>query len=102
PAWMPGGDWAYPLGCDALGRDILSRLIFGARVSLSVAVFVVTIGGVIGTLAGLAAGYRRGIADAVLSRVVDVLLGFPTIVFAIGFMAMMGPGFHNVIFTMVL
>jgi ABC-type dipeptide/oligopeptide/nickel transport system permease subunit len=103
PAWAAENvEPGYWLGCDSLGRDILSRLIHGARVSLSVAAMVVGIAAVIGTLAGLAAGYLRGWVDIVVSRTVDTLLGFPYIVFAIGLMAMMGPGLHNIVFALVL
>jgi ABC-type dipeptide/oligopeptide/nickel transport system permease subunit len=101
PAWAEGGDWAFPLGCDSLGRDILSRLLFGARISLLVAVLVIAVAAVIGTLAGLAAGYLRGLTDTLISRLVDTLLGFPYLVFAIGLMAMMGPGLHNIILVLI-
>jgi ABC-type dipeptide/oligopeptide/nickel transport system permease subunit len=101
PAWAPGGEWAFPLGCDSLGRDILSRLLFGARVSLLVAALVIGIAAVVGTLAGLAAGYLRGWTDTLISRLVDTLLGFPYLVFAIGLMAMMGPGLHNIVLALV-
>jgi ABC-type dipeptide/oligopeptide/nickel transport system permease subunit len=103
PAWSAEGtEPGFWLGCDGLGRDILSRLIYGARVSLSVAAMVVGIAAVIGTLAGLAAGYLRGWTDTVVSRLVDTLLGFPYLVFAIGLMAMMGPGLHNIVIALVL
>ena len=102
PAWQAGGDWAYPLGCDGLGRDMLSRLIFGARVSLGVGFGVVLVSSVIGTLLGVFAGFARGAIDAVVSRVADVLLGFPYLVFAIGLMGMMGPGLSNIVITLVL
>lgn len=101
PGWAAGGEWAFPLGCDGLGRDILSRLIYGARVSLLVATLVIVIAGAIGTGAGLAAGYLRGWTDTLVSRLVDTLLGFPYLVFAIGLMAMMGPGLHNIILALV-
>ena len=101
PAWAPGGAWAFPLGCDSLGRDILSRLLYGARVSLLVAALVIGIAAVVGTLAGLAAGYLRGWTDILVSRLVDTLLGFPYLVFAIGLMAMMGPGLHNIVLVLV-
>jgi ABC-type dipeptide/oligopeptide/nickel transport system permease subunit len=101
PAWEEGGDWAFPLGCDSLGRDILSRLLHGTRVSLLVAALVIGIAAVIGTLLGLAAGYLRGWTDTVISRVVDTLLGFPYLIFAIGLMAMMGPGLHNIVLVLV-
>ena len=102
PGWQAGGDWAYPLGCDGLGRDMLSRLIFGARVSLGVGFGVVLVSSVIGTLLGVFAGFARGAIDAVVSRVADVLLGFPYLVFAIGLMGMMGPGLSNIVITLVL
>jgi ABC-type dipeptide/oligopeptide/nickel transport system permease subunit len=101
PVWQEGGEWAFPLGCDSLGRDILSRLLYGARVSLTVAALVIGIAAVLGTLLGLAAGYLRGWADVVISRLVDTLLGFPYLIFAIGLMAMMGPGFHNIVLVLV-
>jgi ABC-type dipeptide/oligopeptide/nickel transport system permease subunit len=102
PGWQAGGDWAYPLGCDGLGRDMLSRLIFGARVSLGVGFGVVLVSSVIGTLFGVFAGFARGAIDAAVSRVADVLLGFPYLVFAIGLMGMMGPGLSNIVITLVL
>ena len=102
PVWQAGGDWTYPLGCDGLGRDMLSRLIFGARVSLGVGFGVVLVSSVIGTLLGMLAGFARGAIDAVVSRVADVLLGFPYLVFAIGLMGMMGPGLSNIVITLVL
>jgi ABC-type dipeptide/oligopeptide/nickel transport system permease subunit len=100
PAWMEGGDWSYMLGCDTLGRDILSRMIYGARISILIGVAVVLIATFVGMLAGLAAGYFGGVVDAVISRVVDVLLGFPYLIFAIGLMGMMGPGLQNIILAL--
>jgi ABC-type dipeptide/oligopeptide/nickel transport system permease subunit len=102
PAWMEGGEWAYPLGCDALGRDILSRLIYGTRVSMFIGVAVVLAATAIGTLLGLAAGYLRGALDVSISRVVDILLGFPYLIFAIGLMAVMGPGLANIVLVLVV
>jgi len=101
PAWLPGGDWSHPLGCDALGRDILSRIIYGARVSIFIGAAVVLVATTIGILAGLAAGYLRGWVDVAISRLVDILLGFPYLIFAIGLMAMMGPGLINIILALV-
>ncbi len=100
PAWMEDGDWAFPLGCDALGRDILSRIIYGARVSIFIGVVVVLLATVIGVMAGLAAGYLRGGVDRVISWLVDVLLGFPYLIFAVGLMAMMGPGVLNMVLAL--
>jgi ABC-type dipeptide/oligopeptide/nickel transport system permease subunit len=102
PVWLDGGEWAYPLGCDALGRDILSRTIYGTRISMLIGVVVVLAATLVGTIAGLAAGYLRGAIDIVISRVVDVLLGFPYLIFAIGLMAAMGPGLGNIILALVV
>lgn len=100
PAWQVGGDWAFPLGCDALGRDILSRIIYGARISIFIGIAVILVATGIGIMAGLAAGYFRGWVDVVISRIVDILLGFPYLIFAIGLMAMMGPGLFNIILVL--
>ena len=102
PAWMADGEWAYPLGCDGLGRDILSRLIYGTRISLGVGVVVVAGSTLIGAAAGVLAGFARGSIDAVISRLAEVLLGFPYLVFAIGLMGMMGPSLANIVLTLVL
>ena len=100
PAWMEGGDWAFVLGCDGLGRDILSRIIYGARISIFIGVVVIVLATVVGILAGLAAGYFRGWVDVLIGRVVDILLGFPYLIFAIGLMAMMGPGLFNIVLAL--
>jgi ABC-type dipeptide/oligopeptide/nickel transport system permease subunit len=101
PAWLSGGDWTFPLGCDGLGRDILSRLIWGSRVSMLVGVLVIGVATAAGVVAGLAAGYLRGPLDSVISRLAEILLAFPYLIFAIGLMAMMGPGLHNVVLALV-
>ncbi|QKV20723.1 ABC transporter permease [Oricola thermophila] len=100
PAWHEGGDWSYVLGCDALGRDILSRIIYGSRISIFIGVAVITVATTIGIVAGLAAGYFRGWIDVAISRLVDILLGFPYLIFAIGLMAMMGPGLINIVLAL--
>lgn len=100
PAWVEGGEWSYPLGCDQLGRDILSRIIYGARISMFIGVAVILVATAVGILAGLAAGYLRGWVDVVISRIIDILLGFPYLIFAIGLMAMMGPGLSNIILAL--
>ncbi len=101
PAWMQGGEWGFLLGCDALGRDILSRIIYGARVSIFIGAFVIFVATGIGIIAGLAAGYLRGWTDIVISRLVDILLGFPYLIFAIALIAMMGPGMQNILLALV-
>ncbi len=100
PAWVEGGEWGFLLGCDALGRDIFSRIIYGARISIFVGVTVIVLATGIGIIAGLAAGYLRGWVDVIISRIVDILLGFPYLIFAIGLMAMMGPGLGNIILAL--
>lgn len=99
PVWL-GGEWAFPLGCDGLGRDILSRLIHGARVSLLVGTLVVILATLFGIAAGLAAGFIGGWVDRAISWVVEVLLGFPYLIFAIALMAMMGTGLQNIVLAL--
>lgn len=92
----------HPLGADAIGRDILSRIIFGARISLTVGVASVTIAMIVGTLIGLVAGYFGGFLDAVLMRLADIQLAFPFILLAITVIAVIGPGLWKVILVMAL
>jgi peptide/nickel transport system permease protein len=100
PAWTAGGQWAFPLGCDHLGRDILSRLIYGSRVSLVVGITAVLISGLLGVSLGLVAGYHGGRLDALIMRLVDVQLAFPFILLAITVVAVLGPGLRNVIIVL--
>ena len=100
PAWEEGGEAGFLLGCDALGRDILSRMIYGTRISIVIGIAVVLIATLIGTCLGLLAGYLRGPVDVVISRICDILLGFPYLIFAIALMAMMGPGLQNIILAL--
>jgi peptide/nickel transport system permease protein len=91
---------AHPLGCDKLGRDQLSRLLVGARVSLGVGLLTVALSVCIGVVVGALAGYAGGLVDFWLMRVVDVLLSFPGILLAIALAAVLGPGIVNVIVTL--
>lgn len=100
PVWMDGGEWGFPLGCDALGRDLLSRIIFGSRISIFIGAAVIVLATGMGIVAGLLAGYFRGWTDTIISRVVDILLAFPYLLFAIGLMATMGPGLQNIILAL--
>jgi peptide/nickel transport system permease protein len=90
PAFLRGGSWTYPLGTDNIGRDILSRMMYGGRFSLLVAVSAVTLAALIGVTAGLVAGYRGGLADVVVMRLVDVQLAFPLILLVIAIIAVLG------------
>jgi len=102
PAWMEGGTWAYPLGTDALGRDIFSRLIFGARFSLFIGVVVVTLSVSVGVIVGLIAGFFRGWIDTLIMRVMDVILAFPSLLLALVLVAILGPGLTNAMIAIAL
>lgn len=95
PAWQAGGSWAYPLGTDAIGRDILSRLIFGARLSLLIGVVVVTLAIIVGVTLGLIAGFFRGWIDTAIMRLMDIILTLPSLLLAIVIVAILGPGLMN-------
>lgn len=97
-----GGGWAFPLGTDALGRDILSRLLGGARVSLVVAISVVILSGGTGLVVAMVAGYVGGRFDAFLMRLTDAALAFPFILLAIVLAAIFGPSTKNVIIIIAL
>ncbi len=92
PFWMDGGSTKYILGTDAFGRDILSRLIYGARVSLIVAALALTAGGGVGLVIGIVAGYMGGVVDSILMRLVDAAFTFPAILFALLLAVTMGQG----------
>lgn len=97
PAWEAGGSWKHPLGTDRLGRDLLSRIIFGARVSLAAGVLTVLLAGFVGAAVGLVAGYCRGWPEAILMRITDATLSFPIILLALILAVTVGPGFFNVV-----
>lgn len=100
PAWQEGGTIANLLGGDNLGRDILSRLIYGARLSLIIALFAIALAGSIGVILGLIAGYAGGALDSLIMRIVDAFLAMPFILMALGFVAALGPSVSNIILVM--
>ena len=102
PAWQQGGSIEYPLGTDKLGRDMLSRIIYGARVSLMVSLVAIFVGGVIGTALGMISGYFGGWVDALLMRLVDISLSLPTILLALVLVAAVGPSFGTVITILMI
>ncbi|MBJ7418529.1 MAG: ABC transporter permease subunit, partial [Niveispirillum sp.] len=95
PVWVEGGSWAYPLGTDDIGRDMLSRLIHGARLSLFIGLLVVTLSLVVGVALGLLAGFYGGASDTLIARFMDILLALPSLLLAIVVAAILGPGLVN-------
>ncbi len=102
PAWLSGGDWSFFLGTDNMGRDLLSRLIEGARISLLVAVFGVGIAGVFGVAMGMIAGYFEGKTDNIIMRVVDTQMSIPAILLIILLAAVLGAGLATIIISVSL
>src|SRR5919108_297131 len=102
PVWQAGGSLDYPLGTDKLGRDILSRIIHGARVSLAVSLVAILVGGAIGTALGLISGYFGRWVDSLIMRLVDISLSLPTILLALVLVAAVGPSFGTVITVLVV
>jgi dipeptide transport system permease protein len=95
PAWLEGGNWSFVLGTDDVGRDILSRLIYGSRLSIAVGIVAVTASLVIGILLGLVAGYFKGLIDTAIMRIVDIMLAMPSLLLAIAIVAILGPSIVN-------
>jgi peptide/nickel transport system permease protein len=97
---LDGPSRSHPFGLDELGRDILSRLLSGARISLLVGLAVVSVSSLLGMLLGSIAGYFGGLVDDAISRLVDVLMAFPGILLAIGLVAVLGPSLTNVVLAL--
>jgi len=95
PIWQEGGRWPYVLGTDAVGRDLLSRLIYGARFSMFIGAMVVTLSMSAGITLGLLAGYFRGWVETAIMRLMDVILAFPSLLLALGLVAILGPALVN-------
>ena len=100
PAWSAKGLPEYLLGTDPLGRDVLSRMIYGSRVSLIVGVMVIAISGAFGTVVGLVAGYFGGQVDNILMRIVDLQTAFPGLLVALAIITMIGPSVRNIIIVL--
>jgi peptide/nickel transport system permease protein len=100
PAFIEGGSMKHILGTDTLGRDVLSRAIWGARISLSVSLLAIAITAVIGTALGIIAGYMGGRIDAFIMRITDIAMAFPMLLLAILLAVSIGPGFFTVIFAL--
>src|SRR5476649_2756099 len=99
---LVGPTWAHPFGLDELGRDILARVVAGARISFFVGITVVSISASVGTLLGAIAGYFGGVLDDLISRTIDILLAFPGLLLAIALVAVLGPSLGNVLFALTI
>lgn len=102
PFWQQGGSLTYPLGTDAIGRDILSRLIHGARLSLLIGIAVVTLSVISGTILGLIAGFFRGVTEIAIMRLMDITLTLPSLLLAIVIVAILGPGLMNAMLAVAI
>lgn len=102
PAWQEGGSWAHPLGTDALGRDMLSRLVYSARASLIVGAAVVIIAGTAGIFAGLMAGYRGGWLGSAIMRLVDTQVAFPGLLLALLILSILGASLKMVVIVLAI
>ena len=102
PFWVAGSEPGFPLGSDSLGRDVLSRMMYGGRVALSVALIAGTLTCVLGASLGLIAGYFRGWPDMIISRLVDIWMAFPPVLFAILLIAVLGTGLTSIIIAIVV
>lgn len=102
PVWQMGGEWRFLLGTDDIGRDVLSRIIFGSRYSLFVGVVVVSLALVSGILLGLIAGFVGGWIDTLIMRVMDIILAFPSLLLALALVAILGPSLTNAMIAIAL
>ncbi|MCY4580058.1 MAG: ABC transporter permease [Chloroflexi bacterium] len=102
PVWYPDGTWTYALGADTIGRDLLSRLFYGARISLMVMAFSLVFGTIIGTALGLIAGYFGGFIDEVIMRLVDIFLGLPFVLVAMVLALVLGTSLTTMIIVLAV
>jgi peptide/nickel transport system permease protein len=94
--------WNHLLGTDEMGRDLLSRIMFGARISLRIGIMVVAVAGTLGTILGATAGFLGGMVDGLIMRTMDILLSFPSLVLAMALAAALGPGLNNAILAVAV
>jgi dipeptide transport system permease protein len=102
PVWQDGGRADFLLGTDAVGRDMLSRLVYGTRFSLFIGVIVTALSLVVGVVFGVIAGYFRGWVDTAIMRVMDIILAFPSLLLALVLVAILGPGLVNAMIAISL
>lgn len=102
PFWQTGGEWRFPLGTDAIGRDMLSRLIYGSRYSLFIGCIVVSLSLVVGVFLGLVAGFFRGRTDTFIMRIMDIVLAFPSLLLALVLVAILGPSLINAMIAIAI
>ncbi|WP_108817535.1 ABC transporter permease subunit [Pseudovibrio sp. Alg231-02] len=102
PAWQEGGSWSYVLGTDAVGRDLLSRLIYGSQFSLFIGVVVVSVALVVGVCLGLVAGTFGGWVDTIIMRIMDIILAFPSLLLALVLVAILGPSLLNAMIAIAI
>jgi peptide/nickel transport system permease protein len=102
PFWLPDGSAQHPLGTDHLGRDVYSRLVYGAQISLTISVLAALLGAVVGVVAGLVAGYHGGRLGAIIMRIVDLNLAFPLILLALAVVALLGANLKNLVIVMTI
>lgn len=102
PVWQEGGKSAFLLGTDAVGRDVLSRLIYGSQYSLFIGLVVVVLSLISGVTVGLIAGFFGGVVDTIIMRVMDIILSFPSLILALVLVAILGPGLMNAMIAIAL
>ena len=102
PVWNEGGNWQFPLGTDALGRDMLSRIMYGSRISLFIGLSVMAVSMITGILLGIAASWFGGIVDVVILRIMDLIMSIPSLVLAILIVAIIGPNLTNTIVAVTI
>ena len=102
PVWNDGGVWQFPLGTDSIGRCILSRIIYGSRLSLLIGCIVVTLSFSVGVLLGLCSGFNRGAVDTLIMRLMDIILALPSLLLAIVIVVLLGPGLRNAMIAVAI